>query len=185
MLDNDNQIKALLDRAKLEADKLYKETYAAARRDEEQITETAVSSMIILVLTRSALDHIATGLQAKLGIKNDFSPYFPISKTASAFQKKLDKDFPGLETKYPAFVDYIRSIQPFNKNLGSEAIEELNTLCNTAKHQRLLDISAFRERLSEEENPIQYHRLGRKRLNDVIRMSIEMATMVWLKSNPL
>lgn len=100
---------------------------------------------------RSCLDYLAhelfEGYCTPAKLPNRL--YFPIRQTDAEFDKAILQDFPSLQTKCPAVLQYLRSLQPYNLPwLG-----QFNHLNNSNKHQDLVEQTRTESRQTTVSRP--------------------------------
>jgi hypothetical protein len=144
-LNNIDQVTALLDRAEVELKQLLTDCRKAGTTAEEPI-DLSVGAMIVVVLARCALDHVAAEIYHQLPGKGSgtHTPYFPIHKDASGFTKS-ELGGPGMKAAFPGLHAYLESLQPYapleRASLGKNSAV-LHRLCNKFKHNTLHRVRA-------------------------------------------
>ena len=119
----------------IEIESLYKSSLDKCELD----TRLLIKYKNLLENLRSALDYCAHGLCEKFGTgakHNTYFPYASIDTTKSQFNKRLEKNIPGLGKNRPDIVEFIRNMQHFSRK-GAEWFPQFMLLTNKNKHVNL------------------------------------------------
>lgn len=102
-------------------------------------TKLLIKYKNLLENLRSALDYCAHGLCEKYGTSSKHNIYFPyasLDTTKSQFNKRIEKNIPGLSKSRPDLVEFLENMQHFSRE-GAEWFPQFMHLTNKNKHVKL------------------------------------------------
>lgn len=89
---------------------------------------------------RSALDYIAADIRDTccVRLKKSKRFYFPILPNRAHFSRKVERWFPGLESRAPDLWEFLESIQPYQP--GHSWLRDLNQVTVSHRHRGLTEL---------------------------------------------